>query len=67
MLLEVPTGLHFTELEIESVGGHILQAVWLAESCGRTLVDLSYRIRRYGKSNLSILLATYRAFYSPLS
>lgn len=42
MLLEVPTGLHFTEIQIRDAHECPLSAVRLVESCGETLVKLSY-------------------------
>ena len=42
MLLEVPIGLHFTELHIHADRACLLRAVRLAEACCRTLVDLLF-------------------------
>ena len=42
MLLEVPTGLWFTELDICSPHECFLSTVSLAEACGESLVRLSY-------------------------
>ena len=42
MLLEVPTGLRFTEVEIHSAYERLPSAVRLVEPCGKTLVKLSY-------------------------
>ena len=42
MLLEVPTGLRFTEVEVRGRNENILSTMALAEACGKTLVKLSY-------------------------
>jgi len=42
MLLEVPTGLHFTKIYICADCPCLLQTVRLAEACCKTLVNLSY-------------------------
>ena len=43
MLLEIPSGLHFTEVEIKCpVRQYLPLAVRLAEACGETLAKLSY-------------------------
>ena len=49
MLLEVPTGLHFTVVEIRSTHECLFSTVRLAEACSRTLVKLSYKVSNYGK------------------
>jgi hypothetical protein len=49
MLLEVPTGLHFTELHVRGVHESFLSTVRLAEACGKTLVKLSYTVSFNGK------------------
>ena len=49
MLLEVPTGLHFTEMHIHGVHKSFLSTVRLAEACGKTLVKLSYAVSIHGK------------------
>jgi len=41
MLLEVPTGLHFTKLYVDASRMCLLQTVRLAEACCKTLVNLS--------------------------
>ena len=41
MLLEIPTGLHFTEVEIRAKYG-CLSTMRLAEACSKTLVKLTY-------------------------
>ena len=43
MLLEVPTGLNFTKLDIHADRMCLLQTVRLAEACRKTLVEFSYR------------------------
>ena len=50
MLLEIPTGLHFTEVDIICQHKCLLSTVRLAEACGKTLVKLWYTISTYGKS-----------------
>jgi len=42
VLLEIPTGLRFAEVEIRGTRGCLLSAVRLAEACCMTLVKLSY-------------------------
>jgi len=44
MLLEVPTGLRFTEVEIRCLCECFPSAVKLVEACGKTLVKLSHAI-----------------------
>ena len=51
MLLEVPTGLHFTEVEVRGTYECLLSTVRLAESCAKTLVKLSYAVSFHGKSH----------------
>ena len=50
MLLEVPTGLHFTEMRIRGTHVSFLSTVRLAEACCKTLVKLSYAVSIHGKS-----------------
>ena len=50
MLLEVPTGLHFTEVRIHAIRERLLSTVRLAEMCAETLVKLSYRVSYHRKS-----------------
>ena len=57
MLLEVPTGLHFTEIHIRGMHESFLSTVRLAEACGHTLVKLSYMVSFHGK---------YRLFFRPV-
>jgi len=42
MLLEIPTGLRFTEVQIRGTCECLLSVLRLAEACGKTLVKLSY-------------------------
>ena len=49
MLLEAPTGLHFTELHVRGVHESFPSTVRLAEACGKTLVKLSYTVSFNGK------------------
>jgi len=44
MLLGVPTGIHFTEFQIECPRKLLLSNVRLLEACGNTIVRLSYKI-----------------------
>ena len=53
MLLEVPTGLHFTEVEIRGIHGCLLSTARLAEACCKTLVKLSYAVTSYGRPQSS--------------
>jgi len=47
MLLEVPTGLNFTEVEIRGTHECLLSTVRLAEACCKTLVKLSYTVSAF--------------------
>ena len=47
MLLEVPTGLHFTEMEVCGTNECLLPTVRLAEACAKTLVKFSYTVSCY--------------------
>jgi len=51
MLLEVPTGLHFTKLHVRASRACLLQTVRLAEACCETLVDLLFSYICTGKSS----------------
>ena len=51
MLLEVPAGLHFTEVHICDKHEGFLSIVKLVEACSKTLVKLSYTISVHGKSH----------------
>ena len=44
MLLDIPSGLRFTEVRIHCMTGHLPSAVPLAEACCTTLVKLSYSV-----------------------
>lgn len=44
MLLEVPTGLHFTQVEVLGVHDCLISTVRLVEACERTLVKLTYSV-----------------------
>ena len=51
MLLEVPTGLHFTEIRIDGAGEWGLPATMkLLDACAKTLVKLSYVCNVYSRS-----------------
>jgi len=47
MLLEVPTGLRFTEVEVFCRHKRLLSTVSLADACCNTLVKLSYTVSSY--------------------
>jgi len=51
MLMDVPTGLHFTEVQIRATRQCHLSTVRLVEACGKTLVKLTYEISTHGKSH----------------
>ena len=51
MLLEVPTGLRFTEVRIRGTYGCLRSTARLVEVCGETLVRLSYMAVYYCKSH----------------
>jgi len=53
MLLEIPTGLCFTEIEIRCKREFLLSTMRLAEACSKTLVKFLYAITFYGKSTLT--------------
>ena len=54
MLLEVPTGLHFTEIYIDSQDEVLLSTARLAEACGETLAKLTYSVDDQGEFCLSL-------------
>ena len=62
MLLEIPTGLHFTEVHIRSAREYLLSTVMLVEACAKTLVKLSYMVSFQRESHPSswLLRAEYR-------
>lgn len=47
MLLEIPTGLHFTEVDILSTCECLVLTVRLAEACGGNLVKLTYSVDNF--------------------
>ena len=49
MLLEIPSGLRFTEVQVHSTSKRLPLAVSLVEACGKTLAKLSYTIPSHGK------------------
>ena len=49
MLLEVPTGLHFTDVKVLGTHDCILSTVRLVESCGKSLVKLLYTVSPHSK------------------
>jgi len=53
MLLDVPSGLHFTEVGTSSTRSSLLLAVRLAEACNKTLAKLSQTVYLLGKSRPS--------------
>ena len=50
MLLEIPTGIHFTEIQIECPRKLLPSNIRLLEACGHTLVRLSYKVNFECKS-----------------
>ena len=50
MLLEVPTGLHFTDVQICGTYECLFSIVRLAEACCETIVKLSYAVSAYCES-----------------
>lgn len=50
MLLEVPTGLHFTEVYIHSQNEFLHPTLILAEACGESLVKLTYMVDDHSES-----------------
>ena len=56
MLLEIPTGLRFTEVDICGMHGCLLSTMRLSEACRTTLVKLTYEASSLCKSRpLSVL------------
>ena len=51
MLLEIPTGLHFTDVQIRGTRERPLSTVTLAEACSKTLVKLAYTVSFYSESH----------------
>ena len=68
MLLEIPTGLHFTNVYIRSVDECLLPAARLAEACGDNLVNLTYTVNDHGEPIPSWFLAheTFRSRLFPI-
>ena len=56
MLLEIPSGLRFVELEIDCARNRLLSAVRLAEACDKTLVKLSQTVNTHCKSHSPVKL-----------
>ena len=52
MLLEIPTGLYFSEVQICGTYERLLPTVRLTEACGKALVKLSYTVSFHCKSHL---------------
>ena len=52
MLLEIPSGLHFTEVQVHYKHNHLPSVVRLAEACCKTLVKLSHVVASHGKPHL---------------
>ena len=50
MLLEIPSGLHFTEVEISCMRDRLPSVLRLIEACSKTLVKLSYKVPSNCKS-----------------
>lgn len=61
MLLEVPTGLRFTEVHIHSVYGCLLPTVRLTEACGKSLAKFTYSVQIFGKSHPFLYLWLFLA------
>jgi len=57
MLLEIPTGLRFTEVDICGMHGCLLSTIRLAEACCTTLVKLDYETSSQRGSPLLSVLA----------
>jgi len=60
MLLEIPSGLRFSEVRICCPHEHFFPAVRLAEACGESLVKLSYMDPSLGRSNSFPLSGWFR-------
>ena len=50
ILLAVPTGLHFTKVEVLGMHECLITTVMLAEECGRSLTKLTYTVGNFCKS-----------------
>ena len=55
MLLEIPTGLHFTEVNIQNTHECLFSAVTLANVCAKTLVKFSYTVELHCKEPFPLL------------
>ena len=55
MLLEIPTGLHFTEVNIQNTPECLFSAVTLANVCAKTLVKFSYTVELHCKEPFPLL------------
>ena len=55
MLLEVPTGLHFTEMYVYATRHNLHSVVRLSEACGANLTKLTYVVGDLGESRLTTL------------
>ena len=51
MLLEVPTGLHFSEVDVLCTHECLLPTVRLTEACGENLIKLNYSVDSFCKSH----------------
>ena len=65
MLLEVPAGLHFTEVYIHSLYGLLRPTLILAEACGESLVRLIHTVDEHSES--PPLFQTHQTIHSKLS
>ena len=63
MLLEVPAGLHFTEVYIHSANECLRPTLMLAKACGESLVKLTYRVKDYCESPPFFSLLHTRPFH----
>ena len=50
MLSEIPSGLRFTEVQIDCALGRLPSAVRFAKACGKTLVKVSHVVHSYSES-----------------
>ena len=51
MLMNIPTGLHFTKVQIIGTFQHLFSIVRLVEACGKNLARLSYTISAHRESH----------------
>lgn len=54
MLLDVPTGLRFTNVHIHGARVCLRPTLMLAEACGESLAKLTYMVDDYGESLLLV-------------